>query len=153
LVAVAYLQILLGALMRHLGAGLAIPDFPLVFGGLWPARWDVSIGIHYAHRVGALAVTLLVIWIAARAARSHVLPRGLVVPVGALVTLVTVQVLLGGAVIWTGRAVFPNTLHVGVGAAFLATSLVLALRTGRGARGEAARRSIDLGREAAAAAS
>src|SRR5438874_9107420 len=29
---IVYGQILLGALMRHLGAGLAIPDFPLSFG-------------------------------------------------------------------------------------------------------------------------
>src|SRR4051812_41887334 len=34
LVAVVYTQILIGAVMRHLGAGLAIPDFPTSFG-----RW------------------------------------------------------------------------------------------------------------------
>ncbi|HEX9492282.1 MAG TPA: COX15/CtaA family protein, partial [Thermoanaerobaculia bacterium] len=33
---IVFLQILLGALMRHLGAGLAIPDFPLSFGRLVP---------------------------------------------------------------------------------------------------------------------
>src|SRR5438270_1069408 len=32
LVVVTYVQILIGALMRHLGAGLAIPDFPTSFG-------------------------------------------------------------------------------------------------------------------------
>src|SRR5205823_8903198 len=31
-----YLQLILGALMRHMGAGLAIPDFPLAFGRLVP---------------------------------------------------------------------------------------------------------------------
>src|SRR5712692_10448465 len=31
-----YLQLILGALMRHMGAGLAIPDFPLAFGRLLP---------------------------------------------------------------------------------------------------------------------
>ena len=35
-----YLQILVGAVMRHIGAGLAIPDFPLVFGGLMPPKLD-----------------------------------------------------------------------------------------------------------------
>src|SRR3989442_5114131 len=29
-----FLQLVLGALMRPMGAGLAIPDFPLAFGGL-----------------------------------------------------------------------------------------------------------------------
>jgi heme A synthase len=31
-----YTQILIGATMRHTGAGLAIPDFPLMFGGIVP---------------------------------------------------------------------------------------------------------------------
>src|SRR5215831_17292047 len=52
--ALVFVQILIGATMRHTGAGLAIPDFPLVFGGLVPPRWDARIAIHFAHRVGAL---------------------------------------------------------------------------------------------------
>jgi cytochrome c oxidase assembly protein subunit 15 len=57
---VIYLQILVGATMRHSDAGLAIPDFPLVFGGLFPPQWTPQIAIHYAHRVGALVVTLAI---------------------------------------------------------------------------------------------
>ena len=57
--AVIYVQILLGATMRHTGAGLAIPDFPLAFGHLIPPHWDPKIAMHFAHRVGALIVTLL----------------------------------------------------------------------------------------------
>ena len=53
-----YTQILIGATMRHNDAGLAIPDFPLVFGGILPPAWTPQIAIHYAHRVGALIVTL-----------------------------------------------------------------------------------------------
>ena len=30
------LQLMLGATMRHQHAGLAIPDFPLAYGKLWP---------------------------------------------------------------------------------------------------------------------
>ena len=48
-----YLQIVIGATMRHTGAGLAIPDFPLSFGQLIPTHWDSKIAIHFAHRVGA----------------------------------------------------------------------------------------------------
>ncbi|MEZ5333530.1 MAG: COX15/CtaA family protein, partial [Thermoanaerobaculia bacterium] len=153
LVGLVYVQILLGAVMRHLGAGLAIPDFPLVFGGLVPPRFDPAITIHYAHRLGALAVTLVVVWVAVRAARSSILVRSLAVPVGALVALVSVQVLLGGTVIWTGRAVLPNTLHVGVGAALLATSLVLALTSRRSAVAAVEARAVDVPHGAAAAAS
>ena len=56
--ALIYLQIVVGATMRHTGAGLAIPDFPLVFGQLIPPHWDAKIAIHFAHRVGALVVSL-----------------------------------------------------------------------------------------------
>ena len=35
-----YTQILIGATMRHTGAGLAIPDFPLMFGGIVPDHWS-----------------------------------------------------------------------------------------------------------------
>src|SRR5436190_18010061 len=51
--AAIYLQIVIGATMRHTGAGLAIPDFPLSFGHLVPTHWDPKIAIHFAHRVGA----------------------------------------------------------------------------------------------------
>ena len=37
-----YLQIVIGATMRHTDAGLAIPDFPLAFGHLMPPQWDAE---------------------------------------------------------------------------------------------------------------
>src|SRR4051794_23022190 len=49
---IIYIQILIGATMRHTGAGLAIPDFPLAFGHVIPPVWDAKIAIHFAHRVG-----------------------------------------------------------------------------------------------------
>src|SRR5215210_2879126 len=55
---IIYIQIHIGATMRHSDAGLAIPDFPLVFGGIVPPDWTPQIAIHYAHRVGALFVSL-----------------------------------------------------------------------------------------------
>ena len=58
---VIYAQIVIGATMRHTGAGLAIPDFPLAFGHLVPPHWDPKIAIHFAHRVGAATVTLLIL--------------------------------------------------------------------------------------------
>ena len=56
-----YAQILVGATMRHTNAGLAIPDFPLMFGHLVPDHWDAKIAIDFAHRVGAAIVTLAII--------------------------------------------------------------------------------------------
>ena len=49
--AIVYTQIVIGATMRHTDAGLAIPDFPWMFGHLIPDRWDPKIAVHFAHRV------------------------------------------------------------------------------------------------------
>ena len=56
-----YAQLVLGAVMRHMNAALAIPDFPTVFGGVFPHAWTPEIAIHFAHRVGALIVVVQVL--------------------------------------------------------------------------------------------
>ncbi|MGH2688336.1 MAG: COX15/CtaA family protein, partial [Actinomycetota bacterium] len=122
--ALVFAQILVGAVVRHLGAGLAIPDFPLVFGGLLPPRWSLPIAVHFAHRVGAGATVALVGLLAGRVLRQAPGRRDLSNPARALVALTMAQILLGGATIWSGRAVLPNTAHVAVGASLLALSVV-----------------------------
>ena len=127
-----YGQILLGATMRHTGAGLAIPDFPLAFGRLVPPEWSAGIAIHFAHRVGALVVAAVVTATAVRVTFHHRERRELTRPVLLLAALVLVQVGLGAWTVLSGRQVAVNTAHVAVGAVTLATSLVLALRVHRG---------------------
>jgi len=128
--AAIYTQILIGAVMRHLGAGLAIPDFPLVFGGLLPPRWDAGIAVHYAHRVGALGVGLLVVLTARCVYRSRTAAP--LRPVAAALLLVVCgQITLGSAVVLSRRAVVPNTAHVATGAALLALSVILTLGSWR----------------------
>ena len=126
-----YAQIVIGATMRHNDAGLAIPDFPLAFGGLVPPQWDAKIAVHYAHRVGALIVTLFVMATVGHVLYHHrsrpPLVRGAVLLTG----LVVVQVTLGGLTVLSGRHEIINSLHVVTGAAVLATSLVLTLRAHR----------------------
>src|SRR3954471_11301127 len=61
---VIYAQILVGATMRHTGAGLAIPDFPWMFGHVIPDHWNSAIAIHFTHRVGALLVTTAILALA-----------------------------------------------------------------------------------------
>ena len=130
--AVIYGQILLGATMRHTGAGLAIPDFPLAFGRLLPPEWNAGIAIHFAHRVGALGVAAIVTATAGRLLFRQGERRELARPALLLVALVAVQVGLGAWTVLSGRQVAVNTAHVAVGAATLATSIVLALRVHRG---------------------
>jgi cytochrome c oxidase assembly protein subunit 15 len=124
-------QLVLGAAMRHTGAGLAIPDFPLVFGGLVPPQWSAPITIHYLHRVGAVLVTAMVLWLVGRVESRHSGQPLLLRPARLLGALLVAQVTLGGLTIWTGRAVVPTTLHVATGAALLGTLVVLALRASR----------------------
>jgi cytochrome c oxidase assembly protein subunit 15 len=126
-----YLQILLGATMRHTEAGLAIPDFPLVFGGLFPPDWTAAIAIHYAHRVGALVVAGAILATAGHAWFHHRSVGWLTRPALLAVGLVLIQISLGGLTVLTRRAVSVNTAHVVTGALLLATSLVITLRSWR----------------------
>jgi heme a synthase len=129
--ALIYLQILLGATMRHTGAGLAIPDFPLAFGGLLPSHWDAAIAMHFAHRLGAVAAALTAIATAAHVWYHHRGVRALARPAGLLIFLVALQITLGAFVVLTRKAVPINSAHVAVGALVLVTSLVLSLRAHR----------------------
>jgi heme a synthase len=126
-----YLQILIGATMRHTGAGLAIPDFPLAFGGLVPSHWDTGIAIHFSHRVGAVVAAIVTVATAAHVWYHYRGVRALVRPATLLVLLIAIQIALGAFVVLTGRAVPVNSAHVAVGALVLVTSLVLTLRTHR----------------------
>jgi heme a synthase len=127
-----YLQIVVGATMRHTGAGLAIPDFPWAFGQLVPPHWDAGIAVHFAHRVGALVVSFLAVATAGHVFYHHAGRRELVGPAVLLLTLVAVQITLGALTVLSGKHYIINSLHVVTGASVLVTSLVLTLRAHRG---------------------
>jgi cytochrome c oxidase assembly protein subunit 15 len=129
--ATVYGQLVLGAIMRHTGAGLAIPDFPLAFGRLVPTFDSPAIVIHFLHRLGALAVTTMIVWSFVRITRTHAGERALVRPALLALVLVGTQLTLGALTIWTKKAVLPTTLHVAVGAAILGTMVLLTLRARR----------------------
>ena len=137
-----YLQIIVGATMRHSDAGLAIPDFPLVFGGFIPPEWTPQIAVHFAHRVGALIVTLAIAATAGHVWHHHPRRSELRKPALTLVCLVLAQATLGAFVIWSEKNVAINTAHVVVGALTLATSLVLTLRSHQMRFGRAATAAI-----------
>ena len=126
-----YVQILIGATMRHTDAGLAIPDFPLAFGHLVPPSWDAKIAIHFAHRVGAVVASALIAAAAGHVLYHHRRHRELVRPSILLLVLLAAQVTLGAYTILTAKHYIINSLHVVTGASVLATSLVLTLRTHR----------------------
>lgn len=126
LTAIVFTQILAGAVLRHLGAGLAIPDFPLSFGRIVPEFASNEIVAAYVHRVGGFVVAAAVITMAVRLMRyerDHPL-RGIA---HLLLAIVAAQVVLGGYVIWSGKQPHITSLHVMTGAFTLALSLILTL--------------------------
>jgi cytochrome c oxidase assembly protein subunit 15 len=126
-----YLQIVIGATMRHTDAGLAIPDFPLAFGRLIPPHWDAGIAIHFAHRVGALVATVLIVVTTSHVFHHHRRRGELLRPSLLLLLLLAAQITLGALTVLTAKQYLINSLHVVTGALVLVTSLVLTLRAHR----------------------
>jgi cytochrome c oxidase assembly protein subunit 15 len=133
-----YLQILVGATMRHTDAGLAIPDFPFAFGHVLPPTWDAKIAVHYAHRVGAVIVTVFAIATTGHVFFRHRSRPELWRPSALLLLLIASQITLGALTVLSRKHYIINSLHVVTGASVLATSLVLTLRSRRVRFGSAA---------------
>jgi len=120
-----FLQLLVGAVMRHTKAGLAIPDFPLSLGRVVPPLDSFPVAVAFAHRVGAVAVAGLVFATVGAATRSG--RPGLRSGSVFLGALVVVQVALGAATVLSHKAVVVTTAHVATGALLLGTSLAICL--------------------------
>ena len=126
-----YLQIVVGATMRHTDAGLAIPDFPWAFGHVIPPHWDGRIAVHFAHRMGALIVSTAVLATSGHVLYHHWRRGELVRPALLLLLLVACQITLGALTVLSGKHYIINSLHVVTGASVLVTTLVLTLRAHR----------------------
>jgi heme A synthase len=125
-----YFQVLLGATVRHTGAGLICTDFPFCRGALWPTGVHPAVHLHMLHRAVAFAVLALVVWNAVRLARGS----GGVVRILAWAgpALVVVQMALGVLTITTFKDLAPVTAHLLVAALLLAdlVSLLVLTRPG-----------------------
>ena len=123
-----FLQLMVGATMRHLGAGLAIPTYPLTpEGGFMPKVHNAYVDLNFTHtRFLALLVVIHVLLLARRAIVSG--EARLARPAMLLLGLLVAQVLLGMFVIWHLRPPVLTTLHVVNGAAVLATTVFIAVR-------------------------
>jgi len=145
---IIYVQLVLGALMRHTESGLAIPDFPTMGGMLLPTfsgamlaeindmlfeigRDSVTlsqVGFHFAHRVGAVLVCIGVLAAVIKTYRSVPGDRKLLRNAFLMAVLVTVQFGLGVFAVLSEKAPDTTSLHVVGGAVLLAASVVLTLR-------------------------
>ncbi len=123
LVILVYAQILVGALMRHLHAGLAIPTFPMP---LIPASTSLAVMVNFAHRVGAIIVAAAIIAIFIRLLRFE--PKHPLRQVATLLlTVIPLQIMLGAYTVWSAKQPVITSLHVVFGALTLALSLILAI--------------------------
>lgn len=140
------MQLILGATMRHQHAGLAIPDFPLAYGKLWPPtdapflervnsrRMDVEqfkpitssqIILQMAHRLVALSILLVVggvAWKARRNLGASSLTAKLALAWSGIVCL---QAAMGAATVWSNKAADVATAHVLLGSLSLSAGAVL----------------------------
>ena len=144
--------------MRHQHAGLAITDFPLAYGKIWPATTPEAIASYNAtrppgtignpitafqvnlqmvHRCVAYAIFLGVAAAAMLARKKLGGGDGLAKFAFFWLGLLSLQIILGAATIWSNKAADVTTLHVMVGASALLTGalwwLAAARRTRRAA--------------------
>jgi heme a synthase len=140
-----FLQLVLGAIMRHEHAGLSIPDFPLAYGKVIPPMDAVSLGqinaqrrlqnlpptetiqiaLQFFHRIAAFLILAGIVWSARRihkTAGTHPVLRGLS---RIWIALVAVQIVLGASTVWTNKAADIATAHVVIGALTLLTGSFL----------------------------
>jgi len=137
-----FLQLVLGATMRHQHAGLAISDFPLAHGKIWPDTNPDAIARYNAERmeitnvnpITAFQIILqmfhrivaLVIFAGVAAAMGLAVKRlgkkdSLTKLAIFWLALIILQIVLGIATIWTNKAADVATAHVLVGALSLVT--------------------------------
>jgi len=119
-----YGQLVLGATMRHLGAGLAIPTFPAANAeGVWlPAAHNLYTDLNFGHtRVGASIVVIFVMFAAFRAMRASKPGRPIWLVAWRCSFIVICQAVLGVFVVLHQKPKTLATLHVVLGAALLAS--------------------------------
>ncbi len=127
-----FLQILVGAVMRHSYAGLAIPTFPLAFGQFIPPFWNFGIFVQFLHtRILASVLVALGSALIFRVLLSHHQAKMAKNLAGFLGIGLTLQCLLGMFTIWSGKAPVPTTFHLSVGALVFGTGFLLFLTISR----------------------
>jgi heme A synthase len=112
--------IVVGALVRGEGAGLAFTDWPLMGGRVVPHVGGLRPALMFMHRVLAAAVAVVVAVVAVRTWELRRTRR----PAAALALcaagLFVAQVLIGAANVWSRLAVGPVVAHVAVSSLILA---------------------------------
>ena len=116
LAAASFALIVLGALVRAHGAGLACPDWPLCFGQLIPV-FDLRVAFEWSHRAlaGGITLGLVALTLGLRGCEWRAAVRR---PLLWAWTLLLVQIALGGLTVLLKLAPWTVTAHLLVGTSF-----------------------------------
>ena len=142
-----FVQLVLGASMRHSHAGLSIPDFPLNYGHLFPPLDAGSIDkineargaaaqpytsvwlilLQYVHRLWAVLIVAGLVFTSVRLLRNRFLPLFFRRCASVWILLVFVQFCLGAWTVLSNKAADVATAHVFCGALTLMLGVLLAV--------------------------
>ncbi|MGV3774817.1 MAG: COX15/CtaA family protein [Verrucomicrobiales bacterium] len=170
------LQLILGASMRHQHAGLAVPDFPLAYGKIWPPtnqeflesvntkRLDVRdfhpitaghIHLHMTHRIVAFVIFALAAMFAVRCtnharANKEAVSGAFNLKRWGIIwfVMILLQAVLGAITVWSNKAADIATGHVVLGALSFLTGFMIYLTTRRLSQAAECRDEIVLPRSA-----
>jgi heme a synthase len=146
-----FLQLTLGAIMRHEHVGLSIPDFPLTYGRWLPDTSQAAMEQINSQRLaaGEMKTTAVQVWIQmAHRAMAVLIALGVVAFCWATrrrsravrfwsmiwVAMILVQIGLGAWTIWSNKAADIATAHMALGALSLVVGALLTFRLFCGAR-------------------
>jgi len=143
-----FIQLALGASMRHSHAGLSIPDFPTAYGRILPPMDAASVArinetriatqggppissdlilLQYIHRVWAVFIVVGLTSVAVRILRLRQLAAPVRSAAGFWLVLVLAQFALGAWTVWSNKAADIATFHVFVGALTFMTGVLLSV--------------------------
>ncbi|HEX9860543.1 MAG TPA: COX15/CtaA family protein [Nitrospirota bacterium] len=125
--AFVFTQAALGAYVRHSGAGLACPDFPLCMGSIVPALLDKLTVAQLSHRMFAYIIflTALALYAFTKLVPGQAHNRGLAL---SLVLLTFLQIAVGGVVVLSGLFYPATALHLAVAVTMLSIAVMMWLR-------------------------
>lgn len=144
-----YIQLIIGAAMRHNHAGLAVPDFPTMGGSWCPMvtndmmqninawRFDHNLDrvvkaqviIHLVHRGIALLIFVLMMYISMVAVKELEKGSKAIKTFMQLNTVIFLQIILGISTVLSEKNPIVTSLHVMTGAATLGLAVLLVLRS------------------------
>lgn len=127
LVGLTWVLIVLGAVVRAQGAGLACPDWPLCFGVLLP-RMDLLVFLEWVHRAIAGLITLLFIGVSALVLRLPTERAAVGGWIALAAALLAIQIGLGGITVLKLLEEWTVVSHLVVGNLFCLVLLLIARR-------------------------